>query len=450
MIDWYAVVITLGMLAIIMYLLLANKAGVMICFAVIPVIAAFLLGKNVTQVGNYVSKGLQTTIPVALITLFIVLLFDVMSDAGLFNILVGWLVKRTHITPVSVTILNIIVCLIAGLSAGTTSVIVITIPLMLPFYQKFKMSRMYLLFLTSVGTVFAYVWPWSDKMLRSASLIPKVNNAPAQLFMKLLPVDAIFLVLTIVLAYLIGIKEKNRLIKEEGADFIEKISKSFEEESRPSVIQDKNKEDLARPKLFIFNLIWILLSVVSMIVLPSFPSYYLFAVGLVVALAVNYPDLKLQKKILKKHASGLLPVVPTILLSGVLVGVMEYSGMMNQVLKAFIQIIPSQIGPWIYIILALLAIPLMLMFTNDTWYYVLIPLVMGLMAKYGIDNMIVIATLFMNMGALVDPKRPQVYLAMDLAGGEYNISQFYRLMFLPMTACQIVWVLLGVVLGAFR
>ena len=146
----------------------------------------------------------------------------------------------------------------------------------------------------------------------------------------------------------------------------------------------------------------------------------------------------------------MVPVMPTILLSGVLVGVMTKSGMMKAMVHVLLQILPKSVGPYVYIIIAMIA-PLMFLFSNDTWYFVLMPIVMSLEAAYGVPEMVVVATLFMNMGALLSPiAQPQIYLGPSSAEESFTVPQYIKKCLFPIWGLNIIWVLLGLLMGAFR
>lgn len=130
---------------------------------------------------------------------------------------------------------------------------------------------------------------------------------------------------------------------------------------------------------------------------------------------------------------------------------MEYSGMMKAMVNILLKIIPSQLGPWLYIIIALVGVPLMFLFTNDTWYYVMLPIVISIMKAYNIPGEIVVVTLFMNMGAMLTPiAQPQIYIGANMTGDVITIPQFIKKSFLPIWGLSIVWTLIGLMMGAFR
>lgn len=207
--------------------------------------------------------------------------------------------------------------------------------------------------------------------------------------------------------------------------------------------------ELKRPKLFWFNLVWTILLIIGLSVVPC-PDYFVFAIGLIVALSVNYPDLKLQGSLLKKYSQEMYSTACAVFLSGVVVGVLSESGMMDAMVDFLIRIIPGTMVPWVYLIIALFSTPLMLIFTNDIWQYALVPIVAGVSSKFGVPNEIVVLTLLMNMGAMISPvAQPQIYLACDLADGT-ELADYVKFSFVPLWILSVLWVVIGYCIGVFR
>ena len=139
-----------------------------------------------------------------------------------------------------------------------------------------------------------------------------------------------------------------------------------------------------------------------------------------------------------------------VFLSGVVVGVLSKSAMMDAMVQFLVGIIPSALGPWVYLIIAIFSAPLMLIFTNDIWQYALVPIVAGVSANYGVPKEIVVMTLLMNMGAMVSPvAQPQIYLACDLAD-QTELQDYVKFSFAPLWIMNILWLVAGYALGIFR
>ncbi|WP_223894766.1 GntT/GntP/DsdX family permease [Lactobacillus helsingborgensis] len=430
------------MIILIMVLLLTQKVTAMFAFAVIPIIGGLIVGMSPTDIGSSVQYGLGLTTSVALVMLFALPYFLLLADTGFFNEIVRKVLRHVRITPPLLICLTLIISWIVGLDASVTSQYIIVMPLLYPFYKKFKISPIILMFFTTMGIVMDFDLPWTARTLRAVSLVPKVQNGPTALFGKILPVQVVFFILLLVIAYMVGlyVQKKQHII----------VAKTTKKERIALANEVKDDQELTRPKLFWINVILTLIIIVCMVAFPTFPQYYLFAIGIVIAFMINYPDQKLQNKLWKKYAKSMVPVMPTILLSGVVVGIMTKSGMMKSMVNVLLRILPKSVGPYVYIIIALIS-PLMFLFTNDTWYFVLMPIVMSLETAYGVSEMVVIATLFMNMGALLSPiAQPQIYLGPSSVADSFTVPDYIKKSFLPIWLLNIVWVLLGLLLGAFR
>lgn len=431
----YLALVGFIMMILITYLLLKKKVSTLVAFGIIPIIGAMVAGCKLAEIPTYISAGLDLTLGIAMIMMFSVPYFSLMSDAGLFDTIVNFLLKHSKISAVAVCIITVAVSLITEIDGSVTSTFVITIPMLLPLYKKLKMDPKVLLFLCSASMCAMFNTPWNSRILRAASLIPEVENPTNYIFAKLFPVEVILIIMLFIMAIILGKREVKR-----GA--IKELERS---ESNANMIQST---ELSRPKLFWFNLILTILLVLALSFV-DIPDYASFAIALIIGITVNYKDLKLQNKLLSKYAATLYPTAPAVLLSGVVVGVLQESGMMQEMVNVLINIIPSSMGSWLYIIIALFSVPLMIIFTNDTWYYALIPIVAAICAKFGVSNEVVILTLIMNMGAMISPvAQPQIYLACDLAD-KTELADYISFSFVPFCILTVLWIGSGVLLGVF-
>ena len=430
---------------IVTVVLLKKWVSTLLAFTVIPLVAGIIAlavsGQNplclegISTLGDWIKTGIGMTSSITLMMLFSLPYFMLMADTGLFDDIVIAIMKRVKMSAPVICVLTVIVACIVELDGSITSVFLITVPLMLPLYDRFKIDKRILPFLIAIAILIMCNTPWNPKILRAATLVPDLPNASTTLFLKLVPVQLFMVALLVALAAFFGIRAR----KNETGDF----SISNEE----LLAQFKDTE-LTRHNMFWPNLILTAFLIFCLIVFQKIPQYYVFAFGLVVALAMNFPDLGLQNKLLKKYAGLLFPVCPAVLLSGVVVGVMQESGMLDAMVQAMMAVVPSAMGPYLYIIVALFSTPLMLLFTNDTWFYALMPLVAAFSAQYGVPAETVIVTLFMNFGSMISViAQPQLYIATDLTG--ITIDEHIKFSFLKLWAVNIVVVLFGCLTGVF-
>ena len=69
----------------------------------------------------------------------------------------------------------------------------------------------------------------------------------------------------------------------------------------------------------------------------------------------------------------------------------------------------------------------------------------------GVPEMLVVATLFMNMGAMLSPiAQPQIYLGPSSAEDSFTVPDYIKKSFFPIWGLNIIWVLLGLLVGSFR
>ena len=339
------------------------------------------------------------------------------------------------LSPAVLGVITVIVSFITELDGSVTSTFMITIPLLLPLYKRLKMDPRMLVFLCTVSMVVMFNTPWNARVLRSASLIPEINNPSNFIFLRTVPLQILLAVLMIVVAWLMG----KRYEKKTGY-----VQNSCEQADTESVL---TKSDLNRPHLFWFNLGLTALLIVLMSFLPI-PAYFIFALGLIIGLMVNYKDLGLQNKLLAKYAGSLFPVAPAVLLSGVVAGILQESGMLAEMVESLARIIPPALGPYMHIIIGFLAVPLMLIFTNDTWYYAFVPIMAAVGEQYGVPREMVVLTLMMNMGAMISPvAQPQLYLACEL--GEIELADHIKFSFIPLVVINFIWVAAGMILGIY-
>lgn len=433
----FAAFVGFAMMILITTLLLKKKVSTLFVFTIIPIIGAFLLGANVKEVCDYVKFGLGKTRDLMFIIFFSLPYFSLMNEVGLFDTMVEFLLKRTKLSVTIVMIITVFVSLITEIDGSVTSTYLVTVPMMLPLYKKLKIDPKCLLLLCSATMCALFITPWNGRTLRAATLLDGIPAPQNYIFVHMLPLMLIYIAMCLGLAVLLA-----RFQMKKGAGQVDE-SVIMED------LEKKDQSELRRPKLFWFNLLLTVLLIVGLSVVPA-PGYVIFALGLVIALTVNYPDLSLQNQLLKKYSKEMYSTACAVFLSGVVVGVLSKSGMMDAMVQFLVGIIPSVLGPWVYLIIAIFSAPLMLIFTNDIWQYALVPIVAGVSANYGVPKEIVVMTLLMNMGAMVSPvAQPQIYLACDLAD-QTELQDYVKFSFAPLWIMNILWLVAGYALGIFR
>lgn len=393
------------MIFLIVFLLLKGKMSPIVVLALIPTVAALLLGFSPQEITGFIEDGISTTTSNGILFIFSVIYFGVMSDTGMFDVIVNFLVKKAGNNVIAVTVATAIIATIAHLDGTTATTVLITIPALYPVYKAMKIDTKILLCLTGACMGVMNLLPWGGPVARAATVLGMDAN---DLWHILIPIQIVGLVFNIVLAVLLGmlaVKQGAGAGKGEVVDVDEKA---------------KEEEDaLRRPKLLIFNL---LLTIGLIVILSTgyLSSYVAFLLALSIALAVNYPDLKLQDKLIKKHAPAALIISATLFAAGAMVGIFDGTGMLTEMANALMSIIPDFMGRFIHIIFGIIALPLGLCIGTDAYFYGIMPLVMEVGQSYGVDALNTALTMVIgkNLALMVSPLVPATYLATGLANVE--------------------------------
>lgn len=420
------------MIVAIVVLLLKGKMSPIVVLTLVPGIAALLLGFTPVEIADFIKEGVKTTTTNGILFIFSVIYFGVMSDTGMFDVIVKNLVKLAGNNVIAVTVATAIIATIAHLDGTTATTVLITIPALYPVYKKMKIDPKILLCLTGACMGVMNLLPWGGPVARAATVISMDAN---ELWHILIPIQILGLIANITVGVLLGMYAKKHGAGQGMGEIIEVDEKAQKEE-----------EALRRPKLLIVNL---LLTVGLLAVLSSgiVTSYVAFMVALALALAINYPDLKLQDKLIKKHAPAALIISATLFAAGAMVGIFNGTEMLTAMANVIIGIVPSFLGKYLHIIFGILALPLGLCIGTDAYFYGIMPLVIEVGATYGIAPLSTAVTMVIgkNLALMVSPLVPATFLAIGLADVELKDHMKFSI---PIYwGVSIIMVIVAVILG---
>jgi CitMHS family citrate-Mg2+:H+ or citrate-Ca2+:H+ symporter len=90
----YLAIIGFILIIALMYVLIAEKMLPPVAFVLFPLITAILIGADITQISEYVQMGLGSILNTAVLFLFSISFFTLMSEQGLFDPLVDFINSR--------------------------------------------------------------------------------------------------------------------------------------------------------------------------------------------------------------------------------------------------------------------------------------------------------------------------------------------------------------------
>lgn len=391
-------VVGFAMIICIVALLLKGKMSPIVVLTVIPAVAALILGHGPVEIADFIKEGVKTTTNNGILFIFSVIYFGVMSDTGMFDVIVNFLVKKAGNNVIAVTVATAIIATIAHLDGTTATTVLITIPALYPVYKAMKIDTKILLCLTGACMGVMNLLPWGGPVARAATVLSMDAN---DLWHILIPIQIVGLIFNIVVAVLLGMLAIKQGAGAGKGEKVEQDQKTKDEEIA-----------LRRPKLLFFNLA-LTIALIAVLSAGLVTSYVAFMIALSLALAVNYPNLKTQDKLVKKHAPAALIISATLFSAGAMVGIFDGTGMLTEMANAIMSIIPGFLGQFIHIIFGILALPLGLCIGTDAYFYGIMPLVMQVGETYGVASLSTALTMVIgkNLALMVSPLVPATYLA---------------------------------------
>lgn len=424
----YAIII------IMMYLILSNKALPAFCFAVLPVLGALIAGFSPAEVLEFVQTGVGTTWKTAVLFVFSVEYFGLMNDTGLFDGMVAFLVKKAGKNITLICIVTALIACVGHLDGATASTYLISIPVMLPIYKKLHLRPTVMLCIIGLATGIMNLVPWGGPTARAATAI---GGDATELWVSMIPMQATALVFALLMAVYFSRIEIKRLQKE-GIN-LDDISLEITETS------EENNE-LKRPKLFAFNLILTVL-VIALLVEGTIPTYMVFMFGLMIALAVNYPDMKTQNKRMMAHAPNCIGLTVTLLCAGVFLGIFANSGIIASMAQVLIDLLPTFLRQYLHIIAGVLGAPIGMIMGPDPYYYGVMPLIIQTVEPLGISAEAVARAMLIgeNVALSVSPCVPTTFLAIGMA--ELELKDHIAFSFKYMWGVSILMLIFAIVTG---
>lgn len=435
----YLAIIGFAMVAVIVALLLKGKMSPIVVLITIPTIAALLAGFGISDIGKFIVDGVKTTQNNAVLFIFSITYFGIMTDVGLFDILVGKLVKKAGNNVIAITVVTAIIAIMAHLDGSTACTVLITIPSMYPIYKRMNIRPYVLLLLTASAMGVMNLLPWGGPTARAATVLGMDAN---DLWLKLIPIQIVGVVVTLTLAVIMGIIEKKR-----GAGLNAGSSDTVEPAAAAEA--DKKAEELKRPKLLWFNGL-LTIGIIVSLVLNVVSSYVVFMMGTCIALIVNYPSLKAQDARFKAHAASALSIATTMLAAGAMVGVMEGTDMLSAMANVLISFIPEALGQYIHVIFGIFALPMGMMIGTDAYFYGIMPLIIEVGTKYGVTALNTAMTMIIgkNVALMISPLVPATFLAIGLV--DVELKDHIRFSFKWLFGISLVMLLAGFLLGVIQ
>ncbi|MDZ7929252.1 MAG: SLC13 family permease [Rhodococcus sp. (in: high G+C Gram-positive bacteria)] len=430
-----------GTIAIILLLLFTQRVAAIVALAGVPLAAAFLAGNSPTEVAGFVKDGLGGVVGVAAMFLFAIVFFGIMRDAGLFDPIIARIVRWAGSAPPTVAVATTALAVVAHLDGAGATTFLIAVPAMLPIYERLGMSRLVLATCVGLGAGVMNMVPWGGPTARAAATLGVDAN---ELWVPLIPAQIAGVVFALGVAYYLGRRERTRLAKVAAGDMSAVVEESTarvaepvsartgsavggtdEEAGSPSTGGDEadgpatasSDRALLRPKLFWVNAFLVVATLAALIAAIA-PPETCFIIATIVALLVNYRGMKDQSARIEAHAVGAMLMVGTLLAAGVLLGVLDGSGMIESMAVSAANAIPDAMAPALPLIVGVFAVPMSLIFGPDAYYFGVLPVLIEVGDQFGVSAMDLAQASIIGeetVGFPISPMTGAFYLLVGLA-----------------------------------
>ncbi len=420
--------------ALLLAAIISKKLSPLTALIAVPIVAA-LLGGFGLKTGVFVVKGIQNIAPIAGMFVFSILYFGIMSDAGMLDPIIDRILRLVGQRPTRIVMGTALLALLIHLDGSGAVTFLITIPALRPLYERLRMDKRVLACAASLAAGVNFL-PWTGPTIRASAAL---QIPVSQIFNPLIPVQIVGLIFVFTTAWWLGKREERRL----------GLTACQSEASLPSRVLSDSEKRIRRPRNFWPNLLLTLL-LMSAMISGKIEPVVIFMTGTVLALLLNYPNATAQRERVDAHAKSCLMMAGVLLAAGAFTGIMKESGMLAAMAQAAVSHLPAEQARHIPFGLALISMPLSLVFDPDSFYFGVLPVVAEAAGKLGIPAVQVGQGALlgqMTTGFPISPLTPATFLIVGLADIELGEHQKFTAPFL--FAASVVMALAAVAFGIF-
>ena len=421
-----------AMIVVFMALIMAKKLSPFTSLILVPIAFGLLAGYGWDTL-KYAMDGIKSVASTFSMMTFAILYFGVMLTAGMFDPMVDTVVAWCKGDPLKVLVGTAVLAAFVSLDGDGTTTVMICCTAMIPIYNRLKIKKIYLANLIILQNCIMNLIPWGGPTARVMSVM---NLDAGELLAPLVPGMALSAVYVIGVSYYLGLKERKRLGIMDISNSVNTVELSDEE------------REWKRPKMILFNLL-LTVAIITSLIMGLASSAILFGVGTAIALVVNYPVQKTQRKVISSLAPDMISVVMMVLGAGVLMGVLngpEDAGMSNAIAQFLVLVIPESLGRYFAVIIAVISAPGTYLLNNDAFYYGVLPPLAATAQAYGFtDLQIGFAALMGQAFHFLSPLVPFIYLLMDLT--EISLAEYQGYIFKWCIGIFVIFMGAGLLLG---
>lgn len=420
-------------ISLVFVMILSRRASPMVALIIVPILAALVAGFGL-KTGTFIQSGIERIAPVAGMFIFAILFFGIMTDAGMIDPVIDRVLRAVGQRPSRIVVGTALLALIIHLDGSGAVTFLVTIPVMLPLYERLKIDKRILACTASLAAGVNFL-PWTGPMIRASAAL---HIPAADLFLPLVPLQACGLLYVFIVSWILGLREERRLNWAPSAS-TEVVHRELTNAERA----------LRRPDRTVVNIL-VTVALMGLMISGKVPPVAVFMIGVVAALSINYPRSDDQRLRIEAHAKSALMMGSILFAAGSFTGIMKESGMLTAMAQAAVNLIPPGMGQHMPVMLGVLSMPLSLLFDPDSFYFGVLPVLAETGRMLGVSPLAVGQSALlgqMTTGFPVSPLTPATFLIVGLTGIDLSAHQRFSIPFL--FGASVLMTLVGVVLGVF-
>jgi CitMHS family citrate-Mg2+:H+ or citrate-Ca2+:H+ symporter len=191
---------------VLLAVILTKKMTPLAALIAIPVVSA-LIGGFGLQTAGFIVHGIQSVSAVAGMFIFAIVYFGIMTDAGMLDPIIDGILAAVGSNPARIVAGTALLALLVHLDGSGAVTFLVTLPVMLPLYQRLGMDKRVLACSASMAAGVNFL-PWTGPMIRAAA---SLKIPVASIFNPLVPVQIVGLAFVFVCAWWLGRGEARRL-----------------------------------------------------------------------------------------------------------------------------------------------------------------------------------------------------------------------------------------------
>lgn len=430
-------IMAIVMMVVVVVLILTNKIPMNFTLFLVPIAVALILGYKPMEISDMVLEQYATTMRSSgYMLIFGLLYFSMLTETGMFDKIVGGITGLigSRMNVVIIMILTTVIAAVGMLTANISTCYLITFPLMMPLYKKYRFNRVHAFILTQTTMAAMCFIPWGIGIALSAMM---AGCDTVELSSASIPWALCFI--PVIIAQWIYFAYRHK--KEVGTLGLPATPEA--EGSREEQVKEKEN---SRPGLFWVNLA-IFAAAIAALAVFKIPAYFVFIIASCATALINYP--KTFADMWNKTGVMIFNILLMLLSISVYIAVFSQTGMVESFAEMIVGIFPGGTAKYAFIVLLAVSVPV-IRFVPYQLYNAMYPLLIYVGAQFGYTPIEIIAPYVCNLALAtgVTPVNASIYVAGPLLDTE--VDSIVKKGVPIMTVTNILVMILAVVFGIMR